>query len=47
MDLRSSTTTDAFQHLKASPVITKSVFKLKMGGVIFQCLAKNCKTYAL
>jgi len=36
MGLRSSTTTDkAFQHLKAPPVITKSVFKLQMMGVNF------------
>jgi len=36
MGLRSSTTTDkAFQHLKAPPLITKSVFKLKMVGVNF------------
>jgi len=36
MGLRSSKTTDkAFQHLKAPPVITKSVFKLKMVGVNF------------
>jgi len=36
MGLRSSTTTDkAFQHLKAPPVIKKSVFKLKMVGVDF------------
>ena len=34
MGLRSSITTDkAFQKLKAPPVITKSVFKLKMVGV--------------
>jgi len=34
--LRSSTTADkAFQHLKAPPVITKSVFKLKMVRVNF------------
>ena len=55
--LRSSTTADkAFQHLKAL-VITKSVFKLKMVGdnvwnfrdsrEVFQCFAKNCKTYAM
>jgi len=53
MGLRSSTTTDeAFQHLKAPPVITKPVFKLKMVGVnffgeVFQCFAKNSKTYTL
>jgi len=36
MDLRSSITTDkAFQHVKAQPVITKSVFKLQMMGVNF------------
>jgi len=36
MGLRSSTTTDeVFQHLKVPPVITKSVFKLKMVGVNF------------
>jgi len=36
MGLRSSTTTDqACQHLKAPPVIAKSVFKLKIVGVIF------------
>jgi len=35
MGLRSSTTDKACQHLKAQPVITKSVFKLKMVGVNF------------
>jgi len=43
MDLRSSTTTDkAFQHfLKAPPLITKSVFKLKMMGVNFSMFCEK------
>jgi len=51
MGLRSSTTTDkACQHLKAPPVITKSVFKLKWWELtfeVFQRFIKNYKTYAL
>jgi len=46
MDLRSSTTTDkAFQHLKALPVITKPVFKLKMVGVNFWKFWWNFSTF--
>jgi len=52
MAIRNSTTTDkAFQHLKAPPVITKSLkwweLTFETFGEIFQCFAKKCKTYAL
>jgi len=41
MGLHSSTTTGkAYQHLKAPPVIAKSVFKLKMVRVIFMFCEK-------
>jgi len=55
MGLRSSTTADqAFQHLKAQPVISNLFSSYKCWeltfetfGEVSQYFAKNCKTYAL